>query len=333
MSGFQRLMRFPIVTLIVVSAMGTTACADPFTSSYLDGGSWELMFGQGFNAFVNDGDPPNIPDPVPLTRFEFYKSGLEDTASNIKLVILNGLYPDLTGFDVNDPNGPVIGVSTNTIATTTGIGIGAPLRFDFEGVDLVFGEYYGAIFANIDEAGIWTPVLVSSLATNYVQTDPNDPNSPYFPETNYDFSADPNGMLPDPNAPDYNTSGTNFMHTDEFGTFFDGFTGGGDANFTAYYDFTFPPEIPGDFDGNLVVNGADLAQWEGDYGLNGDSDADHDGDSDGADFQIWQRNFGQSLLPPELTSVPEPGSALLFCLAAGALSTARSFRRTRHRGF
>lgn len=67
--------------------------------------------------------------------------------------------------------------------------------------------------------------------------------------------------------------------------------------------------IPGDFDGNGVVNGDDLAQWQGDYGANGNSDGDADGDSDGADFLIWQGDFDG--LPSPLTSVvavPEPSS-------------------------
>ncbi len=49
---------------------------------------------------------------------------------------------------------------------------------------------------------------------------------------------------------------------------------------------------PADFDGSTVVDGLDLAQWQGDYGANGNSDADGDGDSDGADFLAWQRSFG-----------------------------------------
>ena len=52
---------------------------------------------------------------------------------------------------------------------------------------------------------------------------------------------------------------------------------------------------PGDFDGDGDVDGADLAQWEGDYGVNGESDADSDGDSDGQDFLEWQRNAGRGV--------------------------------------
>lgn len=71
--------------------------------------------------------------------------------------------------------------------------------------------------------------------------------------------------------------------------------------------------IPGDFDDDGDVDGVDLAQWEGDYGINGESDADGDNDSDGLDFLVWQRNYTGSL-PPSITAVPEPGSFFIAML-------------------
>ena len=71
--------------------------------------------------------------------------------------------------------------------------------------------------------------------------------------------------------------------------------------------------IAGDFDGNGIVDAADLAQWEGDFGLNGESDAFEDGDSDGADFLVWQRNLGMGVpLAAASLSVPEPSSIALL---------------------
>ncbi|MEM8945354.1 MAG: hypothetical protein AAGD11_09235 [Planctomycetota bacterium] len=58
-------------------------------------------------------------------------------------------------------------------------------------------------------------------------------------------------------------------------------------------------DIAGDFNGDLTVDGADLVQWQGDYGLNGDSDANGDGDSNGIDFLIWQRTLGNSGAPAD----------------------------------
>ena len=68
---------------------------------------------------------------------------------------------------------------------------------------------------------------------------------------------------------------------------------------------------PGDFDGDGDVDGDDLAQWEGDYGLNGDSDANDDGLSSGLDFLIWQQNSSGASPLSAVATVPEPASLLL----------------------
>ena len=75
--------------------------------------------------------------------------------------------------------------------------------------------------------------------------------------------------------------------------------------------------LPGDFNNDGTVDAADLAQCQGDFGLNGDSDADNDGDSDGADFLAWQRQLG--LIAPAVSAnaaVPEPPAMVLILLAA-----------------
>jgi len=76
---------------------------------------------------------------------------------------------------------------------------------------------------------------------------------------------------------------------------------------------------PGDFDGDHDVDGDDLTQWEGDYGINGDSDANLDGKSDGLDFLAWQQQLGNGVSPlGGSQTVPEPTSlalAVLGCLA------------------
>ncbi len=82
--------------------------------------------------------------------------------------------------------------------------------------------------------------------------------------------------------------------------------------------------LAADFNMDTFVDSADLAQWEGDYGVNGDSDADGDGDSDGADFLIWQQQDGQSspLLAASQT-VPEPATAWLVLFGLPLLCRVR----------
>jgi hypothetical protein len=73
------------------------------------------------------------------------------------------------------------------------------------------------------------------------------------------------------------------------------------------------------------VNGADLAQWKGDFGVNNESDADNDGDSDGADFLAWQRNLGVGVPANAIGApVPEP-SSLVMVAAIGVLWGGRRF--------
>lgn len=87
------------------------------------------------------------------------------------------------------------------------------------------------------------------------------------------------------------------------------------------------PSIPGDFNGDTVVNSADLTKWKGDFGVNANSDANGDGKSDGADFLVWQRNFGMGAATVAAAAVPEPATAML--LMGGCGLAAVGMRRSR----
>jgi cytochrome c peroxidase len=93
--------------------------------------------------------------------------------------------------------------------------------------------------------------------------------------------------------------------------------------------------LPGDFDGNGIVDGGDLAVWQASFGVNGGADADEDGDSDGRDFLAWQRNYGLTWvdLSPlgAIFAVPEPSTALLGGIVLMAIFSRRS-RRVRMAG-
>lgn len=70
--------------------------------------------------------------------------------------------------------------------------------------------------------------------------------------------------------------------------------------------------LAGDFDGDGNVDAVDLAQWRGDFGINGESDADFDGDSDGADFLVWQRQIGGLPATGAGVGAPEPAAIVLI---------------------
>ena len=86
------------------------------------------------------------------------------------------------------------------------------------------------------------------------------------------------------------------------------------------------PDFEGDFNLDNLVDGTDLAQWQGDFGLNDKSDSDDDGDSDGADFLAWQRHYGSGIpSTPTQSSVPEPCTASLVACALGLVFSVRSY--------
>ena len=95
---------------------------------------------------------------------------------------------------------------------------------------------------------------------------------------------------------------------------------------------TIGPIFTGDFNGDGVVDGLDLAILHMNYGmmLGGGpavGDANSDGRVDGDDFRIWQeQQGGPAPASAAAGSVPEPTSAVLCLLAASALAT-----RTRRR--
>jgi glucose/arabinose dehydrogenase len=80
--------------------------------------------------------------------------------------------------------------------------------------------------------------------------------------------------------------------------------------------------IPGDFDSDGDVDGADFVAWQSNFPkLSGatlaQGDADGDGDVDGADFVVWQTNFPFTPMPGRST-VPEPAGWMLTLVAFGA---------------
>jgi arylsulfatase A-like enzyme len=98
-------------------------------------------------------------------------------------------------------------------------------------------------------------------------------------------------------------------------------------------------EVPGDFNGDRIVDSADYFVWRSAFGTTGTSsaDANHDGIVDGADYLIWRKAMsaiaagsGSSISLPSGT-IPEPTSATLLTVAMTGLmlSSSRGYRISR----
>jgi hypothetical protein len=111
----------------------------------------------------------------------------------------------------------VVGLSSNTVASTAGIATGDPIAFDFANLPLVYGNYYAAVFVNVGtdvgSGAPLTPIRVSALTANYIDVG----GGSFQPATNYGANDD------------FRLATSNFIS----GGFFNTFSFGGDANFRA----------------------------------------------------------------------------------------------------
>lgn len=219
------LCRSAFVAAALAVVFSTPAAA--YEVAYLEGGSWSTLYAQGFSTVLGATPSPLVSsgDLVYLQSFEFFKSGLSDNATDIRLAIIDNLYsgsPDfITTLTTNST--ALVGLSTNTIASTASLATGDSILFSFDELPMVYdaggaGDY-AAVFVNVGvNAGSGaplTPVRVSSLTANYI----DNGSGTFVPASGYGTDS----------QFQYTTS--NFIN----GDFFSGFTFAADANFRATF--------------------------------------------------------------------------------------------------
>lgn len=207
------------LALVLATCAAQAVSAAPFSVSYLDGGSWNTVYVQGFSPSVAPNPAPGLAagDTVFLNQFQFFKSGNADTAANVQLAILNNLFANLTGLSTS--HAAFVGLSSNTVASTAPLATGEAISFDFANLPLTYGANYAAAFVTVGPGGQLTPVRVSALTATYTEQPPG--SGTFQPQSNY-------------GAPDqFQYATSNFIATNQFGQFYNTFSFAGDANFNA----------------------------------------------------------------------------------------------------
>jgi hypothetical protein len=303
-----RLFRCSAFTLTMILALGQLAFVPPamaveFTTSYQDGASWNSLYGQGFKASINSSPNPGhaATDVVHLDRFQFFKSGNADATASFRLAILNNFFVDLTTLTTSSPE--LEGLSTNVINGTASIPTGSPITFEFDSLELIYGDgidspdnNYAAVFVTEGTGGALTPLLVPVLLADYIEDPPG--SGTYRPESNYG-DPDINYFLTTSNC---RWSGTSCADGNFFSTFNAPYA---DATFIAYFDLeeTTPT---GDFNLDGQVDAADYVMWR----KNGGSTED---------YNLWLEQFGTTggSGGSAVAGVPEPASLAIVSVAAG----------------
>lgn len=117
--------------------------------------------------------------------------------------------------------------------------------------------------------------------------------------------AIPRDLAIGPTAPGisvFKTDSFNFMFWTDQGP-------NGDVSEVISYTLATFPGLPGDFDGDIDVDGNDFLIWQINYPDGSGGDADRDGDSDQDDLLIWKNNFGTGSVSGG--AIPEPECAVL----------------------
>jgi hypothetical protein len=96
------------------------------------------------------------------------------------------------------------------------------------------------------------------------------------------------------------------------------------------YQFSAPPELPGDYNYDHVVDAADYTVWRNQ--LNSNATLPNEtvtlGSVTEEDYEVWRDHFGESLSGGGgAMAVPEPASWLLVLLSAAAMMGVRGRRR------
>jgi hypothetical protein len=326
------MMRFNLKTAAALVAVATivvcasSAGAVPFQIGFATGTNTNHLFAQGFSPSVR-ANPDPFTDPmiedletlVPLDRFRFFKSNyfFEDppgsgtfvplVATNFQLAIVNNYFLDLSTFTTSSPE--LEGLSTNTIATTEPLASGAPMDFLFDSLELTYGLDYAAIFVSNDGAGNLSIVDVPAMIVNYVE----DPPGTFAPNVDYG----------DPDL-DFVYSASNFRTGNFLTTFNPPF---GDASFVAFFDEEVPMGLPGDFNGDNVVDAVDYTVWRNNFGDLDETNINNNGDGGDVgttDYDLWKLSYGDT--GPGAggggigaAPVPEPSSFAFAAISVGLL--------------
>jgi hypothetical protein len=194
---------------------------------------------------------------------------------------------------------------------------------------------------NTHDHNSWNPGVTISAADFLSTTDPLTTNGAYAPITDRAGTTTPThatGPAMAPRLADGSLPPLDFMRlvtgSDLINAGVDvGLPYNGSAPDLGAYEY-IPPVVydPADFNHDGFVRIDDLVILREGYGTttgatNAQGDADLDGDVDGADFLLWQRNLNALAASAAGAPVPEPGAAVL--LAVAVLTLRRRYQRQR----
>lgn len=193
-----------------------------------------------------------------------------------------------------------------------------PANHVLSAVTVTFHEDMNQVFAGIQQGPVWTAGAGSEVVPSAMMGWANFPANPHHSHTGEDILDDIGLGVGSTGFTPPLTSG---VYTMLFQA----------PSILVRYGLNFAvtpvgANRPGDFNGDSLVDGADLAIWRDALGRTNAGDANGDGVTDGADMLVWQKNVGLTGAAPAAHAVPEPAAALLALGACAGLAARRRRR-------
>jgi hypothetical protein len=197
--------------------------------------------------------------------------------------------------------------------------ITVPANHTLDSIVVTFHEDINQVYAGLQAGGTWTAGSGSAVDPSLLLGWANFPSNPHHGAHTGEDILDDIGL--GAGSTGFSPPLSSGVYTFLFETA---------SNAISYgLNFSVSPAgggLPGDFNGDLAVNGGDLGVWKGAFGATPVADANNDGRSDGTDMLVWQRNAGLTGAAAAAHAVPEPAGALL---ALGSLAGFAAWRRRR----
>ena len=196
-----------------------------------------------------------------------------------------------------------------------------PANHTLDSVIVVHHEDINQVFAGVQAGGTWTAGTGDEINKSLLLGWVDFPTNPHHAHTGEDILDD---IAVGAGSIGFATPLGSGVYTMLFQT------GTGAVSYGLSFNVSqIGGVIPGDFNGDSVVDGADLARWKAAFGKNATADGNNDGVSDGRDFAIWQRNFSLTGATPTAHTIPEAAGVVLAGFALTGLSLCQRCRSRR----
>jgi hypothetical protein len=289
------------------SGPGKVIVHNPDSPGFIRASAMEIASFSGSNTAPATRNPDGINRGVGIVEFHYENGGVRPIQVAGNLSINNGLVADGQARSRSSRLELVLDEAPTLVDDVKPIDLGL-FSIDYTTTDFVVGILNGT--GDLDGDGVFNNDRVFSNADASIAYRQEDVVSAIFGSTKYNWTISYTGNI---EWADADTSAITSIAG----------TGGNDIVLLGLSIETITMGLPGDFNGDHIVNAADYTVWRNNLGAAEGSLLNNNGNGgtiDETDYALWKSKFGDSDLGAgggalSASAVPEPGSVLLTLIS------------------